>query len=136
MTLLSFAPVPLPSSPSQSIDDDGGCPEAVCLEVFDWGLRALLMALSEEDEGGPGGEAGPQRAAELLEAIFPPDEERVDVTLAVAARVGATHADPRRWPLEEPVQFVAQLLMLAKEGEARRTHGATGWLCLVAQVMW
>ena len=95
--------------------------------MFDWGLRALLMALSEEEDGGPGGAAGQQRAGELLEAIFPPDEERVDVTLAVAARVGATHADPRRWPLEEPVQFVAQLLMLAKEGEAGLMPMCTGW---------
>ncbi|CAI5476405.1 unnamed protein product [Closterium sp. Yama58-4] len=87
------------------IDVNGEAADYLALESFDWGLQGLLACLDPSDG-----------AAELIDLIYPLDEERVLLCLTIAARMAATHSvgSGRRWPTRDLPKFVAQLLSLAE----------------------
>ncbi|CAI7873980.1 unnamed protein product, partial [Closterium sp. NIES-54] len=88
------------------LEEDGKCSSATVSSVFDWGLAGLLQDLPPRDDA----------AQSLLDVLDPEDDEWIDVSLAVAARMALPTGN--WWPVQGGggvAGFVAKLLSLIEE---------------------
>ncbi|CAI5983346.1 unnamed protein product [Closterium sp. NIES-65] len=88
------------------LEEDGTCSSTTVSTVFDWGLAGLLQDLPPRDDA----------AQSLLDILDPEDDEWIDVSLAVAARMALPTGN--WWPVQGGggvAGFVAKLLSLIEE---------------------